>query len=659
MDHARDSVALVQVCNVFGDGIYLPLAAGMLRAYARLQPDLAASYDFAPIIAERLDLDEACSRLAGARIVAFSTYVWNWEYSLALSRLLAQRAPDVVRVAGGPQIPADARPLVESGAFDALVHGEGEVTFAELLRALRDGRPLSEVEGVTARDASSQVCVAPRRARLDDLDVLPSPFIEGDFADLLSGPRRPIGLWETNRGCPFSCSFCYWGSAVGQKVRVFGWERLEREIDWFERNRVDYVLCADANFGIKERDVEIARAVARAKARSGAPRKFRVFSTKNASARVLDVVDVLHAAGLDQGLSLTMQTLGDQTLRAIGRKNIKLDTYVTLARAARDRGMVSYSDLIVGLPGETRESFIAGLDVLLGLGQHDNVHVYVCTLLQGSEMADPEYRARHGLVTVKAPIIERHMRADAIPGAGIQELEEVVIGTATMPTVDWIETNVFTVLLNVLHYQKVAPLVALYLFHTHGVPYRAWYERVREASRHADQWPALAHAAEFAQAFFESISRGQTERLVLQEYGDVVWPIEEAVFLRASSDFSRLLAELERLASLLLRERGVDVDVDELAELVLVQGALLPRPAGPATRELRLARDWPRWMAGALASRAEPLVTRPTHVSIRDQHGAFSGLPDYARRIAWYARSAADIPYRLEVMAPPTPGNTS
>ena len=66
--------------------------------------------------------------------------------------------------------------------------------------------------------------------------------IAGDFDDLLDGPRRLIGLWETNRGCPFGCSFCYWGSAVNQKVRDFGMARLERELQWFSEHAIDYVL---------------------------------------------------------------------------------------------------------------------------------------------------------------------------------------------------------------------------------------------------------------------------------------------------------------------------------------------------------------------------------------------------------------------------------
>ncbi|MCC6524822.1 MAG: radical SAM protein [Polyangiaceae bacterium] len=644
---AGNRVQLVQVCNVFGDGIYLPLAAGMLRAHAAAQPDLAAHFAFPPIVCERFELADTARHVVDPAVVGLSTYVWSWEYSLALARRLRALYPAVVIVLGGPQVPDDARALVASGACDVAVHGEGEQTFVELLRALRDGAPLDRVPGVTAKDEAGTPLRAPVRPRLDDLDALASPFLRGDFDAVLAGRYRAIGLWETNRGCPFSCTFCYWGSAVGEKVRVFGWERLMAELAWFEAHRFDYVLCADANFGIKRRDLDLAREVAQAKRRSGFPRKFRIFSTKNTSERVMDVVDVLTAEGLDQGLSLTMQSLSETALTAIGRRNIKLATYVDLAEKARARGMSSYSDLIVGLPGETYDSFLDGLDTLMNVGQHDNVHVYVCTLLVGSEMSEPAYRERHGIVTARSPIIERHMRADALPAGGIQEYEDVVVATATMPVEQWVETNVATVLVNLLHYQKVAPALALYLHEAHGVRYRRWYEWVKAHADAGTRAPLLGAAARYARAFYRSIAAGRTERLVLPEFGDVVWPVEEAVFLRLCRDFEALAAELRALALALADEDGLPLDRPLLEELSTFELARLPSPGGPRHATLELEHDWLAWLEAAQAGRPARLERRRVRFSVVDQHGDTRTLPDYARQVAWYARSAADIPYRL------------
>lgn len=653
---AGGQVYLVQICNVFADSIYLPLAAGMLRAHAAADAELASRFRFAPIIHERFDLAETRERIPDPAIVGLSTYVWNWEYSLALARRLKQLFPGVLIVIGGPQVPEDAASLIADGVVDVAVHGEGEITFAELLRAFARGAPLAEVAGVTARTEAGVERAAPRD-RIQNLDTLPSPFLCGDFDDLLGGPRRLIGLWETNRGCPFGCTFCYWGSAVNTRVREFGMERLTRELDWFERHHIDYVLCADANFGIKKRDIDIARKVATAKRRSGFPRKFRTFSTKNASGRVLDVVEVLRSEGLDMGMSLTMQTLSEDALSAIGRKNIKMSTYVELRREAGKRGMPTYCDLIVGLPGETYDSFLDGLDRLMSLGQHDNVHVYTCTQLVGSEMADPDYRAKHGLVTARSPIIERHMRADAISDASIPEYEDVVIATRTMPLESWIETNLATVIVNVLHYQKLAHWLAIYLHHEHGVRYRRWYEHVKRAATDDSRLCRLAAAARFTAEYYQSIAEGRTKRLVFPEFGSVIWPIEEAVFLLLSKDFDGVYRELGLLFEEFCRTEGIALREDVAGDLLAYQMAQVPRPEGPRAGEVTFVHNWPAFFAAALAGKQPTLERSTTRVRVVDQHQTAGDPAAYALKVAWYARSSTDIPYHLEEIGPDSPGD--
>lgn len=647
MPTAGRLVHLVQICNVFADSIYLPLAAGMLRAHAAADPELRRHFRFAPILNERFALATTAERIKDPAVVGLSTYVWNWEYSIALADQLRRLYPDVAIVVGGPQVPEDARELVANGPIDVAVHGEGEVTFTEVLRALATEQSLDDVAGITYRGPAGPVRTAPR-ARVEDLDTLPSPFLRGDFDDLLRDPRPLIGLWETNRGCPFGCTFCYWGSAVNTRVREFGAERLRAELEWFENNHIDYVLCADANFGIKKRDLDIAREVAAAKQRSGFPRKFRTFSTKNASDRVIDVVEVLRSAGLDMGMSLTMQSLSDTALTAIGRKNIKLSTYVELRQEAGKRGMPTYCDLIVGLPGETYDSFLDGLDRLMSLGQHDNVHVYVCTQLVGSEMADPAYRERHGLVTARTPIIERHMCADAISDASIPEYEDVVIATRTMPLESWVETNLTTVIVNVLHYQKVAHWIALYLHHAHGVRYRSWYEHVRAGARDTARAPALAAMARFAEGYYRSIADGCTTRLAFAEFGNVVWPIEEAAFLMLSKDFDAAFSELRTLFAELCSAERIVVDPDLVDDLFAYQIAQVPRPGGPAVPALSLEYDWPRYFT-SLPARPE---RGPIRLRVVDQHRTGGDLAEYARKVAWFARSSTDIPYHLVADSP-------
>jgi radical SAM superfamily enzyme YgiQ (UPF0313 family) len=636
----------VQICNVFGDAVYLPLAAGMLQAHAASQPDLAEHFQFSPICHMRFDPTETAARFFGTEVLALSTYVWNWEFSLAVARELKRLDPQVLVVIGGTQAPVDATALIGSGVVDVVVHGEGELTFAELLRAHRDGRPLASVPGVSAWQ-DERVQKAPPRPRLEDLSVLPSPFLRGDFEPLLAGSHRLIGLWETNRGCPFSCSFCYWGSAVNTPVRSFPDERVYAELRWFSDHQIDYVFCADANFGIKARDAQIARSVAEAKRRTGFPRKFRTFALKNTTRKVLDIAELLRDAELDMGASLAMQSLSPVTLEAIGRKNIKLQTYEALGREARTRGIVTYTDLIIGLPGETYDSFMDGIDALLSMGQHDNLHIFNCTLLEGSEMAEPAYRQEHGIVTVRSPIFERHMRASAMDRGGIQEYEDLVVGTRAMPTPDWVETNLTTTIVNALHFQKIVQLVAIWLHHRHGVRYRRLYEQIKQASRGNPRFPMLAECWALAEGYWRSVASGAGRRLAFDEYGDVVWPVEEAVHLVLSRDFGAAFRELFAAVAGLCDADGIAVDGSELADVFAYQEAQTPRPSGPARPEVELGWDFPAWFQALERGREQTLDRRPLTLQVVDHHRVGGDPARFAREVVWYGRSATTIPYRL------------
>jgi hypothetical protein len=440
-------------------------------------------------------------------------------------------------------------------------------------------------------------------------------------------------------------------------VRLFGWERLERELRWFSEKRVDYVLSADANFGIKKRDKDLAELVAEAKRRTGFPRKFRVFSTKNASDRVLEVIDVLRREGLDQGMSLTMQTLSPRAQKAIKRQNIRLSSYVDLAKKAQERGIVTYSDLIVGLPGESYDSFMDGLDELMRLGQHDNVHVYHCTVLVGSEIGDPAYQAEHGIRTARTPILERHMDADAIDSAAIQEIEEVVVATDTMPFADWIETNVATAVVNVLHYQKVAHYPAIFLHASAGARYRRHYELAKLLpERDPRRFPLLSATWRFARDYYQRLGTGSAPRLVFREFGSIVWPIEEAMFLLLSRDFEGAYREIADLFDAIRREDGLAVDDEALADVLAFQEAQTPRPDGPRRPLLRLAYDWPSYFDALLRGREAKLERRRVSLRVVDQHRTGGDLVRFAREVVWYARSATNLPYRLEPAGGSEPG---
>ncbi len=310
------NIGLVQINNSFSGQCYLPYAVGLLQAYLTAQLDGKRSLRFLLPVYVRRPVSHIVGQLSGADVVFFSVYVWNVELSLAVARELKRVAPETWVVFGGPQIPDDPTAFLNGHPeVDVAVSGEGEQPALGLVAGYGSGA-WQTTPGIAYRQEGGAIVVNPRPARLADLEVVPSPYLTGVFEPLIAAnpEQKWIALWETNRGCPFSCSFCDWGAATASKVHQFALERLYAEIDWFAARGLDFVFCCDANFGMLPRDLDLARYVAQKKAETGFPKALSVQGTKNATERAYAVQKILADAGLNKGVTLSMQSLDRDTL---------------------------------------------------------------------------------------------------------------------------------------------------------------------------------------------------------------------------------------------------------------------------------------------------------------------------------------------------------
>jgi radical SAM superfamily enzyme YgiQ (UPF0313 family) len=471
----KTKVGLVQINTSFLNQEYLPLSLGMLLAYAKKNLDTYDDFEFLLPIYKRLLVKDAVERLSEAQIVFFSFYDWNVRISLEIAKQLKAKNPETIIVFGGPGIPhKEVREFLETNLFiDIACIGNGEFSFTEILRNYPT-RMWSGIDGVNFFDEDG-FHYAPEATRITEIDSLPSPFIDGIFSPLMEANRGVewIALWETNRGCPFSCTYCAWGCANQSKVYFYSLERLQQEIEWMAKNKIGFITCCDSNFGMYERDYDIVKSIAQAKAQHGYPEAISVQSTKQFKPYTYQTYKLLADAKLSNSIMVSLQSTNKKTLKAIKRANINIKLFKEIEQNLNFFGVKSFSDVILGLPEETYDSFVDGLALIMENGQHDRAFINDCSILANAEMADESYQEKYGIVTVDRMVINRH---EVIRNEEVVEKERLIAATNSMSRNDWMRARAFAWEVSLLHYNKLLQIPFVILNKQFGVGYRELIE---------------------------------------------------------------------------------------------------------------------------------------------------------------------------------------
>lgn len=375
-------------------------------------------------------------------VLALSIYFWNRQPSMYIADAVKRRWPNCKIILGGNDVSHQTEAVfAESSSVDILVHGEGEETFRDLVRTLtQDADPdLSEVRGISYRGDHGPV-ISPPRERIKDLSVIPSPLLSGVYSPEDIRDSRII-IFETNRGCPYSCAFCYWGGATQSKVRPFPIERIKQEITFILANAGHdaTLFLADANFGILPQDVEIAEWIASELKRLG--KRIFLFTNwaKNTSRRVMRIAEVLYSSDVIAAVTLSAQSFTPEVLQIARRSNIKPDYYRQLQQEFQDRSIPTYTELIWGMPGESIDTFLAGVEYVIVSG--GNPVIYPLLLLNNTEYTTERFRDDHSVLT-------RHLPYEI---TNPEMVAEFVIAHARMTEQDWLRGLEFRLALAMFH----------------------------------------------------------------------------------------------------------------------------------------------------------------------------------------------------------------
>tara|TARA_Y100000766_G_scaffold285076_1_gene306246 strand:+ start:1759 stop:3792 length:2034 start_codon:yes stop_codon:yes gene_type:complete len=401
-------------------------------------------------------------------VIGFSNYVWNFKLSQAFGIAIKERHPDTVIVMGGPNFPSTSEErksfLLENPWIDFYIEKEGEIPFVKLINLLITS---------SAKDmASEKVADVPNLCfikdnnfyqsnnieRLGDLDKIQSPYLTGRLDSFLDGRLMPV--IQTNRGCPFSCAFCTEGQGFWNKVKKKSRQKIGDEIRYIAsalnklpdgKKRGD-LLIADSNFGMFPDDLVTCDVINEVQQNYNYPNYINVATGKNKKDRVLEAARRVNGA---MKLAGSVQSLDPEVQEHMKRSNISAEAIVSLALEASEIGTNTYSEVILALPGDTKQKHYLTLKTLVD-SDFSTVSMYQLMVLPGTEFGGSETKTKFEMKT-KYRVVPRAFGKYSIftDEISVAELEEICVQNKSLPYEDYLQCRRTNLMINIFFNDRV------------------------------------------------------------------------------------------------------------------------------------------------------------------------------------------------------------
>jgi hypothetical protein len=305
--------------------------------------------------------------------VAFSLYVWNKQRVLGLAQKIRATDSKIMLIVGGPEATACAQQIEALNLFDVVVSGEGERIFSAVIQNDAQQAVLTEMS--------------------DDITPIKGIDLSKQVSPWLSGVLKPEHgvLWETSRGCPFQCAFCY--DARGSSgVREIPFDRLEKELKLFVRHGVSQVWVLDSTFNFPaERGKKLLRLLI-----EHAP---QLHYHLEAKAEFLDLETVTLLQQICCSVQVGLQSARPQVLKHINR-SLDVQNFSDKVKMLSEGGITFGIDLIYGLPHDDYAGLCESINYALEFCPN-HVEIFPLALLPGTKLYDQ--RDQYGLQALTVP----------------------------------------------------------------------------------------------------------------------------------------------------------------------------------------------------------------------------------------------------------------
>ena len=444
----------------------IPYPIGCIKSYCLEYSKFTSEFEIEIFKDPQEFIDAAIKRKP--TIIGFGNYVWNLELSTDIAQELKFMNPETLIIFGGPNFPLENTKreewLKERPFVDIYVAGDGEETFTKIVDSWYE---LKNIEKVKKENIPGCYSIIDDKLhknqefspRIQDLDKIPSPYLEG-YLDRFLKNIRLSPLIESNRGCPFTCTFCVDGSASRTKVFQKSVSRFEQEMEYIATHYEGKMLTiADLNFGMFSRDIDISKSIAKMKEKYDYPYYIQVSAGKNNKPRILECAKILDGS---MSLAASVQSLDKEVLEKVKRNNISEQQLLEMTKSGNELGSNTYSEVILALPGDSKEKHMKTV-LTLADSEINIISMYQCMILEGSELGS-NFSKKSWNMQTKFRVLPRcfgiyHFGDKEILSA---EIEEICVSTATLPIEDYYESRSFALTIGLFYQDRI--LLELYQY---------------------------------------------------------------------------------------------------------------------------------------------------------------------------------------------------
>lgn len=311
--------------------------------------------------------------------VIFSTYIWNKDMVLAITKELKKIQPNLEIVLGGPEVTYNPKEtLLQNKEIDFVLIGEGEKVLKNFLTKDR-----KNIKGVAYLENEEFKFIGEEEL-IENLDIIPFPYTDEEIKD-----KTKIVYYESSRGCPFSCSYCL--SSVDRCVRYFSLERVKKDLLKFINSDVKLVKFVDRTFNLKkDRYLDIWRFLLE-NYRENIVFHFEI------NANIFDEETIEFLKKIPKNyfqFEIGIQSINKKTMESINRLNLleKLKHNVK----SINKNIHLHVDLIAGLPYDTYEEFKNSFDYAHSLDS-EMIQLGFLKVLSGTQMSKEQekYGIKH------------------------------------------------------------------------------------------------------------------------------------------------------------------------------------------------------------------------------------------------------------------------